>query len=94
MCEYSHAMGNSNGGLDRYWQAFKSLPGLSGRVLSGTGLTQGILKHSDTGEPYWGYGGDFTDEPNDRDFCINGLVWPDRTPPSSPRRGQETPAVR
>ena len=79
MCEYSHAMGNSNGGLDRYWQAFKSLPGLQGGFIWDW-VDQGILKHSDTGEPYWGYGGDFTDEPNDRDFCINGLVWPDRTP--------------
>ena len=37
MCEYSHAMGNSNGGLDRYWQAFKSLPGLQGGFIWGLG---------------------------------------------------------
>jgi hypothetical protein len=28
----------------------------------------------------WGYGGDFGDDPNDAQFCINGMVWPDRTP--------------
>lgn len=29
---------------------------------------------------FWGYGGDFGDEPHDAQFCINGLIWPDRTP--------------
>ena len=29
---------------------------------------------------YWGYGGDFGDPVHDAQFCINGLVWPDRTP--------------
>ncbi|MBN2860380.1 MAG: DUF4981 domain-containing protein [Sphaerochaetaceae bacterium] len=79
MCEYSHAMGNSNGGLNRYWEAFRNIPGLQGGFIWDW-VDQGILKHSDTGEPYWAYGGDFGDEPNDRDFCINGLIWPDRTP--------------
>jgi beta-galactosidase len=29
---------------------------------------------------YWAYGGDFGDQPNDAQFCCNGLVFPDRSP--------------
>ena len=43
-------------------------------------VDQGITKTDAQGKPYWGYGGDFGDEINDRQFCINGLVFPDRTP--------------
>ena len=42
-------------------------------------VDQGLNHVSDTGETYWAYGGDFGDEINDRQFCINGLVFPDRT---------------
>jgi len=79
MCEYSHAMGNSNGGLADYWNAFKSYKGLQGGFIWDW-VDQGILKKTSDGKSYWAYGGDFGDEPNDLDFCINGLVWPDRTP--------------
>ncbi|NQT60678.1 MAG: DUF4981 domain-containing protein, partial [Bacteroidetes bacterium] len=79
MCEYSHAMGNSNGGLADYWNAFKSYKGLQGGFIWDW-VDQGILKKTSDGESYWAYGGDFGDKPNDLDFCINGLVWPDRTP--------------
>ena len=33
-----------------------------------------------TGTEYWGYGGDFGETIHDFDFCINGMIWPDRTP--------------
>ena len=39
-----------------------------------------MLRIDDQGRSYWAYGGDFGDEPNDRNFCINGLLAPDRTP--------------
>lgn len=79
LCEYSHAMGNSNGGLDTYWRAFKTLPGLQGGFIWDW-VDQGILQQDVDGIPFWAYGGDFGDIPNDLDFCINGLVWPDRSP--------------
>lgn len=40
---------------------------------------QGLLKDTEKGKR-WAYGGDFGDVPNDLNFCLNGLVWPDRTP--------------
>ncbi|MFP4644965.1 MAG: glycoside hydrolase family 2 TIM barrel-domain containing protein, partial [Spirochaetales bacterium] len=83
MCEYSHAMNNSNGSLSDYWDVIERYHGSSGGLQGGfiwDWVDQGILKESDDGERYWAYGGDFGDEPNDADFCINGLIWPDRTP--------------
>lgn len=79
MCEYSHAMGNSNGGLAEYVHAFTTVPGLQGGFIWDW-VDQGLTERAPDGSPYWAYGGDYGDEPNDRDFCINGLVWPDRTP--------------
>jgi beta-galactosidase len=79
MCEYSHAMGNSNGSLKDYWDLIESTPGLQGGFIWDW-VDQGIERSNARGEVYWAYGGDFGDEPNDVDFCCNGLVWPDRTP--------------
>ena len=79
LCEYSHAMGNSNGGLKEYFDAFKEYHGLQGGYIWDW-VDQGITKTAPDGTEYWAYGGDFADEPNDLDFCINGLIWPDRKP--------------
>ncbi len=79
MCEYSHAMGNSNGSLHDYWQAIEANPGLQGGFIWDW-VDQGLREEDERGRVYWAYGGDFGDEPNDKNFCINGLVWPDRTP--------------
>ncbi len=79
MCEYSHAMGNSNGSLLEYWQAFDKYPSLQGGFIWDW-MDQGIIKKADNGREYWAYGGDFGDEPNDKNFCLNGMIWPDRTP--------------
>ncbi|NKB72311.1 MAG: DUF4981 domain-containing protein [Candidatus Latescibacteria bacterium] len=79
-CEYSHAMGNSNGCLSDYWAAIYRYEGLQGGFIWDW-VDQGLEKvDAKTGQTYWAYGGDFGDRPNDVDFCINGLVWPDRTP--------------
>ncbi|CAI9271187.1 unnamed protein product [Lactuca saligna] len=43
-------------------------------------LPSGLLKENANGSKYWAYGGDFGDTPNDLNFCLNGLIWPDRTP--------------
>lgn len=79
MCEYSHAMGNSNGNLAEYWDAIESHRGLQGGFIWDW-VDQGLLKTDAQGREYWAYGGDFGDEPNDANFCINGLVGPDRAP--------------
>ncbi len=78
-CEYSHAMGNSNGNLKEYWDAFENLPGLQGGFIWDW-VDQGLLNLDDQNREYWSYGGDYGDEPNDKNFCINGMIWPDRTP--------------
>lgn len=41
---------------------------------------QALLKMDSDGQQHWAYGGDFGDTPNDLNFCLNGLTWPDRTP--------------
>jgi len=79
MCEYSHAMGNSNGCLKEYWDAIHAHPRLQGGFIWDW-VDQGLEQVGRRGRKRWAYGGDFGDEPNDLDFCINGLVWPDRTP--------------
>jgi len=79
MCEYSHAMGNSNGSLSDYWEAIESHHGLQGGFIWDW-VDQGLRKVDERGREYWAYGGDFGDQPNDGPFCINGMVWPDRTP--------------
>ncbi|KMT17108.1 hypothetical protein BVRB_2g041620 [Beta vulgaris subsp. vulgaris] len=79
LCEYSHAMGNSNGNIDEYWEAIDNTFGLQGGFIWDW-VDQGLLKEGADGKKHWAYGGDFGDTPNDLNFCINGLVWPDRTP--------------
>jgi beta-galactosidase len=79
MCEYSHAMGNSNGSLADYWDAFEKYPGLQGGFIW-EWIDHGLKQKTKEGQEYWAYGGDFGDEPNDLNFVCDGLVWPDRTP--------------
>lgn len=79
LCEYSHAMGNSNGNLHKYWEAIDNTFGLQGGFIWDW-ADQGLLKEKANGKKHWAYGGDFGDSPNDLNFCLNGIVWPDRTP--------------
>ena len=79
LCEYSHAMGNSNGGLADYFAAFDRHGALQGGFIW-EWVDHGIRVTDEHGREYWAYGGDFGDEPNDANFCADGLVWPDRTP--------------
>ncbi len=99
-CEYSHAMGNSCGGLAEYWSHIRAQ-----RLLQGGFIwdwrDQGILRSSpaDSKAPaavaaldkerfvaadgslnYFAYGGDFGDQPNDNNFCMNGVVDADLVP--------------
>lgn len=79
MCEYAHAMGNSSGNFKDYWDVIEKYPKLQGGFIWDW-VDQGLLKTDKYGEKYWAYGGDFGVEgiPSDGNFCINGLVWPDR----------------
>ena len=79
LCEYNHAMGNSNGNLKEYFDAFNTCDGLQGGFIW-EWIDHGIKRVSPDGKPYWCYGGDFGDTPNDINFCTDGIVWPDRTP--------------
>ena len=79
LCEYAHAMGNSFGGFSKYWQAFRQYPRLQGGFVWDW-VDQALTKTDAQGNTFWAYGGDFGDTPNDRQFCLNGLVFPDRTP--------------
>jgi beta-galactosidase len=78
-CEYAHAMGNSSGNLKEYWDLIETYPNLQGAFVWDW-VDQGLLKTDEQGREYWAYGGDFGDEPNDKNFCINGMIWPDRVP--------------
>ena len=74
MREYAHAMGNSMGNLQEYWDVIYADSSICGAAIWDW-VDQGILK-----DGYYAYGGDFGDKPNDGPFCINGLVAPDRKP--------------
>ncbi|NOZ57711.1 MAG: DUF4981 domain-containing protein [Calditrichaeota bacterium] len=77
MCEYAHAMGNAVGNLREYWEVIKAYPVLQGGNIWDW-VDQGLRKKDEKGREFWAYGGDYGDEPNDGNFCINGLVLPDR----------------
>ena len=72
-------MGNSNGSLDEYLDLFWREPAIAGGYIWDW-RDQGLAELDDEGRFYWAYGGHFGDEPNDANFCINGLVGPDLVP--------------
>nr|WP_284703640.1 glycoside hydrolase family 2 TIM barrel-domain containing protein [Clostridium swellfunianum] len=79
LCEYSHAMGNSPGDLKEYWDIIYKYPKLMGGCVW-EWCDHGIKTTNREGLEYYAYGGDFKDMPNDGNFCLDGLVYPDRTP--------------
>ncbi|WP_289055638.1 glycoside hydrolase family 2 TIM barrel-domain containing protein [Carboxylicivirga marina] len=79
-CEYAHAMGNSCGGLQDYWDAIEAYPALQGGCIWDW-VDQGFREVDENGRMYFTYGGDYgTNMPSDNSFCLNGLVNPDRVP--------------
>jgi beta-galactosidase len=79
LCEYAHAMGNSVGNLQDYWDAIESHRHLQGGFIWDW-ADQALQKKTTGGQEFWAYGGDYGDIPNDRNFLCNGLVQPDRKP--------------
>ncbi len=81
MVEYGHAMGNAAGNLQEYWEAVYRYPRLLGGLIW-EWADLALLKE-DGSESYYAYGGDFGDQPHSGSFCLDGLVFPDRTPKAS-----------
>jgi beta-galactosidase len=83
LCEYSHAMGNSNGNFKEYWDAIYEHRQLQGGFVWDW-VDQGLIKEvpGRPGETFFAYGGDFEPEGvyHDDNFLMNGLVSADRTP--------------
>ncbi|TVR50137.1 MAG: DUF4981 domain-containing protein [Puniceicoccaceae bacterium] len=81
LCEYSHAMGNSNGGLEVYMNLFERYheKGLQGGFIW-EWCDHGLRQSLPDGRSRLAYGGDFGDEPNDANFVCDGIVGSDRDP--------------
>ncbi len=79
MCEYSHAMGNSNGSLADYWDVITSTPGLQGGFLW-EWKDHGLRQRLPDGRQRLAYGGQFGDAPHDSNFVADGLMSADLEP--------------
>ncbi|WP_187269307.1 glycoside hydrolase family 2 TIM barrel-domain containing protein [Algibacter pacificus] len=79
-CEYAHAMGNSLGNFKDYWDVIRKYDIMQGGFIWDW-VDQGLLTATEDGKPYWAYGGDLGAGHlhHDDNFCINGIVNPDRT---------------
>ena len=80
LCEYAHAMGNSVGNLQEYWDLIENYDIMQGGFIWDW-VDQGLLTYNDKDDEFWAYGGDLGGEnyQNDKNFCNNGLVNPDRS---------------
>jgi beta-galactosidase len=86
ICEYAHSMGNATGNLDEYVAAFETHKRLIGGCIWDW-VDQGLRKNAEGGNTspdgrdwFFAYGGDFGDQPNDGNFCCNGILNADHTP--------------
>jgi beta-galactosidase len=81
LCEYAHAMGNSTGDIQSYWNSIYRYKPLQGAFVWDW-VDQGLRKKLPDGRTFLAYGGDFgpPDVPSDDNFCCNGLVNADRVP--------------
>ena len=83
MCEYAHAMGNSQGNFQVYWDIIRSSRNFQGGFIWDW-VDQGLYAETGYGKPFWAYGGDFgvgrDQYHNDENFCCNGVVDPLRNP--------------
>ena len=80
LCEYCHAMGNGPGDLEDYFRMFVSNDICSGGFVwewCDHAIYKGVAEN---GKPMYWYGGDHGESQHDGNFCMDGLVYPDRTP--------------
>ena len=80
LCEYAHAMGNSQGGFKEYWDLIRKYPKYQGGFIWDFVDQSNHWKNKD-GIDIYGYGGDFNKyDASDNNFNDNGLISPDRRP--------------
>lgn len=79
MCEYCHAMGNGPGDLEDYFQAVQQHDGACGGFIWEWCDHAVYMGTNAVGKKMYGYGGDHGEFPHDGNFCMDGLVYPDRT---------------
>lgn len=77
LCEYAHAMGNGPGNLEQYQELFRRYERLQGGFVW-EWYDHGIKQKDRNGRITYWYGGDFGDSPNNSNFCMDGLLRPDR----------------
>lgn len=80
LCEYAHAMGNGPGGLIEYDNLIQKHDKFAGAYVWEWCDHAIFIKEKENGKKLYGYGGDFGEENHDGNFCVDGLVYPDRTP--------------
>ncbi len=80
-CEYAHAMGNSLGNFQDYWDVYEKYPNLQGGFIWDF-ADQSFRKKDKDGKEFWAYGGDYGPPGtlSDATFLNNGIITPDRKP--------------
>ncbi len=78
ICEFAHAMGNGPGALVDYYELFNANERMQGGFVWEL-CDHGIRCYDENGRVFYKYGGDYGDYPNNSNFCMDGLVFPDRT---------------
>ena len=77
-CEYTNAMGNSEGGFKEYWDLIRKYPKFQGGFIWDF-VDQSVRRYTEDGKEFYAYGGDFNAyDASDQNFCDNGLISPDR----------------
>lgn len=79
LCEYAHAMGVGPGGLDRYMELFYTFDGFLGGCIW-EWCDHAVLHIKDKYAYKYTYGGDHNEAIHDGNFCVDGLMYPDRSP--------------
>ncbi len=80
LCEYCHAMGNGPGDLEAYWRLIYENDQLMGGCVWEWTDHSVAIGPDRFAHPHFTYGGDFGEYPHDGNFCVDGLVYPDRRP--------------
>jgi len=79
-CEFSHAMGNGPGDLEDYFEIIYKYPKFVGGLVWEWCDHAVDMGKAENGKTKYAYGGDFGEFPHDGNFCVDGLVYPDRRP--------------
>ncbi len=79
LCEYCHAMGNGPGDLEDYMERIYGYEGMAGGFIWEWCDHAIYLGEAEDGRKKYAYGGDHGEYPHDGNFCVDGLVYPDRS---------------